>query len=722
MSRSLPAFAVCAMLFWFSYGCGPGPEEGRQFSRQDLGAFAWQTATGFDPAYAALEPGQAIPGARWPGGFPIVQAKIFHDSAGVSIQQFTARTEFTLRDEDLAQPLALRLAVIGENWEIYLNGTLLRSEMHFAPQHDRIQEQRTLRGMILPLPERLLNAGPNALTFHLAGDRSPVDFVPNDKIGFYLRDGYYIDRLDRLNADFTEYLDLTFISVYVFFGLYHLILFIWRPKIRFNLQFGVFAVLVGIYLFLRTNRVFVLFDGLDTSILTRIEYSSLFLLIPAFLLFLHGYFESGHPLNWFNKVAIAFNSSLALASLFSPYPWLRTLLYVWQSSMAFQIVLVLAITGLFIFRRYPGALPMGIAILIGLITAVWDIVGTATLWYDLRLFQEGFFGFVIFLVVSIARRVARVETDLENLTDDLREMNTAFYRFVPTQILEELDRKSATDLEVGDNVMRLMSVLFSDIRSFTSLSEAMSPEDNFRFLNSYLKRMEPIIQEHEGYVDKFIGDAVMALFSDAAEKRSGRTAGSTSDRAVNAAIQMRQGVREYNVQRERQNYRSIDIGIGIHTGALILGTIGSSNRIDTTVIGNTVNVASRIESLTSYFRVGILISEIVYQDLSDAGKYRSREVGSIVVKGKTEPVVLYEFFDTDDEQTIDLKIRTGDILRRGIEFYRAADFAAAHREFRSALGIYNADRVARMYYKISKRLMGEPAPDQWKGVIEFFHK
>lgn len=142
-----------------------------------------------------------------------------------------------------------------------------------------------------------------------------------------------------------------------------------------------------------------------------------------------------------------------------------------------------------------------------------------------------------------------------------------------------------------------MSVLFANIRSFTSLSEKMTPADNFKFINAYLSRMQPVINQHHGFIDKYIGDAIMALFSGDA------------DNAVQAGIAMLQKLAEYNQSRQRSGYVPIQIGIGINTGLLMLGTVGGEERMDGTVISDAVNRASRIEGMTKMYGATLLITE-----------------------------------------------------------------------------------------------------------------
>src|ERR687886_1812196 len=176
----------------------------------------------------------------------------------------------------------------------------------------------------------------------------------------------------------------------------------------------------------------------------------------------------------------------------------------------------------------------------------------------------------------------KAEAERIRFTNELFQLNKAYARFVPNQFLQFLEKSSIIDVELGDQVQLEMSVLFSDIRDFTTLSETMTPEDNFKFINSYLSRMEPVINENHGFIDKYIGDAIMALFSGEA------------DHAVKAGIAMMHRLVEYNQYCARAGCAQIQIGIGINTGSLMLGTVGGPNRMDGTVISDAVNLASRV--------------------------------------------------------------------------------------------------------------------------------
>src|SRR5205809_2277303 len=161
-------------------------------------------------------------------------------------------------------------------------------------------------------------------------------------------------------------------------------------------------------------------------------------------------------------------------------------------------------------------------------------------------------------------------------------------KFVPYEFIGSLGHSVITDVKLGDQVEKNVTVLFTDIRDYTSLSERMTPEQNFQFVSSYNERMGPIIRNHNGFINQYLGDAIMALFPESAE------------RSLTAAIEMQQSIREFNAAHRARNLQAIKMGIGMHTGPLIMGITGDTNRLDATTISDAVNTASRIESLTKY--------------------------------------------------------------------------------------------------------------------------
>jgi adenylate cyclase len=278
-----------------------------------------------------------------------------------------------------------------------------------------------------------------------------------------------------------------------------------------------------------------------------------------------------------------------------------------------------------------------------------------------------------------------VNCNLELSLDAELEIAEATSRFVPNEFLAFLGCDSIVDIKLGEAVELEMSVLFSDIRDFTTLSEQMTPTENFKFINSYLSRMEPLIVENQGFIDKYIGDAIMALFSEGA------------DDAVKAGIAMLQTLAEYNRDRASLGYVPVEIGVGINTGSLILGIVGGKSRMDGTVISDAVNLASRIESLTKNYGVSLLITQQTFDRLTNPGDYAIRVIDKVQVKGKSEWVTVYEVFDADLAEVKAGKLATLQLFTEALSLYNMKSFRQAAGLFADCLRQNPGDKVARIY-------------------------
>lgn len=301
--------------------------------------------------------------------------------------------------------------------------------------------------------------------------------------------------------------------------------------------------------------------------------------------------------------------------------------------------------------------------------------------------------------------LARVRTHL-----NLKQINGAYARFIPREFLRTLGRQSIMDVQLGDQVQGEMTVLFSDIRSFTSLSESMSPKENFDFLNEYLNYVTPSIRNNHGFIDKYIGDAIMAIFPRSA------------DDALQAAITALRELRRYNQLRADRHQPLIEIAVGLHTGSLMLGTIGDSERMDGTVISDAVNLASRLEGLTKKYGAAIIISEQTRQGLTNADQFGIRPLGAVQVKGKSESVQIFEVYDGLAPETIECRVKSAQYYQVGMAHYYQRNFAEAVMAFKKVLDIDPDDRTARLYLSNSAEFVVKGVPENWQGVEEMQSK
>lgn len=313
----------------------------------------------------------------------------------------------------------------------------------------------------------------------------------------------------------------------------------------------------------------------------------------------------------------------------------------------------------------------------------------------------------LFTNVVTALRAFRTLKTLEANTLELQNIAAASARFVPKEFLNFLEKESIVDARLGDSVQKEMTILFSDIRSFTSLSEAMSPKQNFDFINEYLSQMGPIIRKHNGFIDKYIGDGIMALFPE------------DTDKAVQAAIEMQKQVQLYNVYRKQNHLEPITIGIGLHSGELMLGTIGEEERMESTVISDAVNLASRIEGLTKLYGVGIAISQQVMDKLKQRDIYNHRFLGKVQVKGKKTVVGVFEIYEAEEPEAIALKTQTRPEFERAIELYQEREIEKSCEIFGEILETNPEDKATGVYVRRCERLQQYGTPAGWEPIETF---
>lgn len=276
---------------------------------------------------------------------------------------------------------------------------------------------------------------------------------------------------------------------------------------------------------------------------------------------------------------------------------------------------------------------------------------------------------------------------------NISKINESYYRFVPKQFLDYLGKESLVDIHLGDQVQKEMTVLFNDIRSFTDLSERMTPKENFDYINHYLGYMEPVIRANHGFVDKYIGDSIMALFSERAED------------AINAAIEMRINLIEFNQVMSQFGYDPIDFGIGIHTGNLMLGIVGGEARMQSTVISDAVNLASRLEGLTKIYRTSIIFSQDTLIKIDNPGLYSYRFLDMVKVKGKKETIYIFEILDGEPDHIKKLKIETKTLFGQALQIYKDKDYQKAMELFTQIYEINKFDTVAELYIQRCKTKM-----------------
>ena len=360
-------------------------------------------------------------------------------------------------------------------------------------------------------------------------------------------------------------------------------------------------------------------------------------------------------------------------------------------------------------------------------------------WWAYCLYAIAAIGTIGWYVQRLRRQINQKQQQLEKeqyLNQELTELNKANSRFVPHDFLQILSKTSLKDLKLGDQTATKMTILFADIRDYTTISESMTPEQNFKFINAYLGQMGPIIKNHGGFICQYFGDGIMALFKD------------NHAQGVQAAIEMQKTLNFYNQTRQEQGKQAIQVGIGLNTGQLMLGVIGDEDRYDSSVISDAVNTAARMEGLTKIFGCMLIISEPTLQELMllddfpsssnldskekakllDNGKlssnrdYTYRFLGKVKVKGKKVALNIYDFYDGDPEEIRELKTTTKADFEKALHLYFDKEFGKAADLLKVVLDKYPTDKAAQYYFDKAVAYVTAGVGETWSGVEEMVSK
>lgn len=268
-----------------------------------------------------------------------------------------------------------------------------------------------------------------------------------------------------------------------------------------------------------------------------------------------------------------------------------------------------------------------------------------------------------------------------------------YYRFVPEKFRELLHKEKFTDLALGDAQSADLSILFCDIRSFSMNSEMMTAKESFDFVNRIYGKAGPIVRKHNGFIDKYIGDAIMALFESA-------------DDAINAGIELYRAI-VLNPNAEKDfGIPSVKVGIGIHSGMARIGIVGEEERMSGTVIANTVNLSSRMESLTKQYGAGMIISKDTLERMANPDMLSTRYLGMVQVAGVNEVAALYEVLDCLDEEQRENREQTKLVFREAVRLFHTGELQQALDMFQSIKGQDPADKAPQLYARyVEDKLM-----------------
>jgi len=301
-------------------------------------------------------------------------------------------------------------------------------------------------------------------------------------------------------------------------------------------------------------------------------------------------------------------------------------------------------------------------------------------------------------VNTMSARIQDYITKVENFSE-------SYYRFVPQQFLRMLNKESILDVELGDQVEQHMSILIFNIRGFYQMSKRLTPEENFNFVNSYLKRFGPYVRNHDGFMNKYLGAGFMALFPN------------QPDEALKACIEMRRELEIYNTHRAKVGYAPLDIGIGLHKGALRLGIIGEEQRLEGNVISEGVNLATMLEKMTEPLGVSVLITDHVVHTLDNPSGFQYRNLGLIQVEGVKEPLHLYDMYQGDPETLRTMKDRTKALFEQAVTYYQVGRFYDAREAFLMVIKQNRQDKAAQLYFYMCDEYFQHGTTAEWNGTL-----
>ncbi len=313
---------------------------------------------------------------------------------------------------------------------------------------------------------------------------------------------------------------------------------------------------------------------------------------------------------------------------------------------------------------------------------------------------------IFLLSIGLLDKINQIRNEKEMYQSQLLQtkenMIHIISRFVPRDFLQLL-QKDIMEIQRGDAIKKQLSIMFCDIRNFTYLSENLHPEEVFSILNTYFDYINNAITKYYGFIDKYIGDEVMVIFKDNVES------------SINSALEIFVQLDHF----KKNSNRHFDIGVAIHSGEMILGTLGSHNRWDTTVIGDTVNTASRLEKLNKFYKTNLLITDTVYRNIENKDRYFVRRIDRVLLRGKVIPKTIYEVFNMDPDEIKEKKLKSLTYYEEALNHYYKRNFNEALKLFNEIKQHYLNDYIINLYIKRCKKLILFPPSEEWGGFVDF---
>jgi adenylate cyclase len=614
------------------------------------------------------------------------------------------RKSFTFAPELAGKNLGLALPALTAAYQLFLNGQLIGTVGKIGAtgkvEHVRedVQYYELSSSLLAPAPKQNVLALRIASLGGIGGGFAGLDFFlgPNDLI------------YERHFVTFVVFALMA--GAFFVIGLYYLILYFARRDADAALWFALLAICQGAF---TLGMKAIVYKFIDNYIVNMIFMHATVILFPTLLLhFGHSFFSVKK--DWFLRtIDIACGFGALLFAVHFLVPGMEGFYVIYQLPAHVIFILVAMIRFIWLnWKGYRNGVAASRVVASGGLLFFLCVAAEGLSYLDflpiIKMTDIGFLVLIFSMAMALAIQLSKVWHEKEEAQKQAFEsqalLTRAYARFVPLEFLQQLNKQSILDVSLGDQVQRDMGVMFSDIRDFTTLAESMQADDLFRFVNSYLFRLAPIFTAHQGYIDKYIGDAIMVLFHG------------NMDAAVKGCIAVLHDIEQYNLDRAKAGYSAISIGIGLNFGRLTLGTVGNPERMDGTVLSDEVNLASRIEGLTKLYKVDMIVTDKVVAQLSNPADFDLRQIDRVRVKGKQLPTTIYECFNADAPAVAEKKRAMQGRWQDALHEYYAQKFEQAGKVFSEIDTSIGGDKISRLYIKRCHELAVAGLTADWDGT------
>lgn len=476
-------------------------------------------------------------------------------------------------------------------------------------------------------------------------------------------------------------------TVLLLFSIFFIILHLNYKKIPYILWFAFAAITISIRISVFYPHILAyIWPAIPWKLYFILRYSSMPLAALFFTIFINKILNIRYTSVYRSIIVICLLSTtfivIAPTLLVSRYLYMQQAL-VFIAAIYDAVIIIRALV-----KREKSAIWIAIVLCILAGFALYDTLVSQWIVSGKLLLQEGAMVAIIIAVIMSIDGYAEAIHQIEQLVEELKRIQTALRRFFPNQLLMFLQKTSITEINTGDFSELSMTVLSIDIRSFTSISEQLSPDEVFILLNNYFALVAPIIRQYGGVIMKFLGDGFTALFPE------------NSDTVVLCGIEIQKKLQEKCIQLKNLQSIKIRAGIGIDTGRILLGVIGNDSRLDSVVISNTCYTAEELQAATKIYSNTIIISESIFRSLKRPEDFHIRCIQESPIIGEAEQSVLYEVYDCDMPDIQNKKRQTASRIEKALKSIKERDYARAQTYLTQSLEIFSDDPLALYYQRL----------------------